>query len=285
MMENREILKRAARQLILDNLLDCGEPMDTASDATLARVFDEVNAMPKTAAAPEPEPSEPDPTTMFLVKAAEHAILGRMAARAYALQKLRGAEKIAQGLAGLRDKLTGLPYAERMARERGEREMNLELGAPEVALKDIGQAQGTGQDLRRLGFTEATQRQEMANQLRYLQLSDQHARREREKEMFRRLYPSTTGSAARGAMGGLAAGMAGRGLLTGAAGAAGTLAGMSPSLARAIASPLARRLPIAGLLTGAALGTAFGGRGPSRVLTRTEKELMTPSTMLSDVTP
>jgi hypothetical protein len=285
-MENREILKRAARQMILDNLLDAGEPLDNASDATLARIFDEVNAVPKTAAAnPPPAPSEPDPTTMFLVKAAEHAILGRMAARAFVLQKMRGAEKIAQGLSGLADKITGLPYKERMARQRGEREMELELGPPEVALRDIGQAQGTGQDLRRLGFAEATQRQEMANQLRQLQLADQFARREREKEMFRRLYPSTTGSAARGAMGGLAAGLAGRGLLTGAAGSAGALAGMSPTLARAIASPLARKLPIAGLLTGAALGTAFGRKGPSRVLTRTEKEMMTPSTMLSDVQP
>jgi len=284
-MENREILKRAARQMILDDLIDAGEPLDSASDAALARVFDEVNAVPKTAAAnSQPVSSEPDPTTAFLVKAAEHAILGRVAARAFVLQKMRGIEKIAQGLAGLKDKILGLPYAERMARRRSERETELELGPPEVALKDITQAQMTGQDLRRLGFIEATQRQEMANQLRQLQLADQYARRERERQMFRRLYPNMSDALLRGALAGYASGLVGKRLLLGTAGSIGNALGMSPAASELLVSPLAKKLPFTGLLGGVALGTIFG-RKPSRVLVRAEKELMTPSTMRSDVQP
>lgn len=285
-MDNREILKRAARDMILDNLLDCGEPLDTTSDAALARVFDEVNLVEKTASAPVAPAPQPDPGMDILTKAAEHALLGRLAARAYVLQRMRGTEKIAQGLAGLRDRIAGLPYPERMARQRGEREMELELGPPETMARDIGQAQMSGQDIRRIGVQEIQQRQEMANQLRQLQIADQFARREREREMYRRLYPSRSGGVMKGMMGGLATGLAGKSLMSGLAGSAGTLggaAGLSPQMIKALASPVARRLPWIGALGGAALGGALGGRGPSRVVTRAEKELMTPSTMLSDV--
>lgn len=271
---HREILKTAARDMLIDNLIDQGVTAQRFSDEKLAELYDEVMAAPeeldKMAAAEVAEP-EPDPRDAFIAKAAERVVLGKLTAQAYAASYLHGIEKIALNLESLRNRITGLTPEQSMARERTRRGMDIELGPQETSAKEQAESQSAVSQARGFQLREMEERQRMAAELRRLQLMDQYARRGREEELYKQLHgpSSALGSMVGGGLLGSAAGSIGRraagaGLLS--AGAGKALKGLGP--------------------LGAGLGLAhhlLGASGPSRPLIRMERERYTPSTMVQDV--
>ena len=286
MNENeRGILKTAARHMILDNLLDAGEPMDTVPDAKLAALFDEIMAfdttsggMSKKAAAAPPGITEEQ---QLMLKAAELSYLGRVAARVFVQARADGLKKIALNLETLKTKVRGISPEEAMMRERTRRELELELGPRETEMRQKAQevaSQGQQmkdiEKLRSSQLKDVEQQQALAEQLRQLQLGDQFARRQREAQLFRELHGKERFGKMKSMIGGGLLGFAGRRALM-AASEAGV--------------PIAMKLaPMAGKMTGvgAALGLGahlLGADKPSRATTRLERERYMPGSMSADV--
>lgn len=272
-MDDRQLLEKAARDMILDSFLDKGFSLDTIPDKTAARLFDEIIAtetQEKTAEATyTPEAKE------TLEKAAEYSLLGRIAARAYAATYFEGLEKMAQGFAGLMNRLRGRTPEEAMELERAQREQEISLVPQEVEkVRESTQAQRAGESLRQLQLRELAQRQRMAQELRTLQLQDQFSRRRREEELYRKLHPKDGFGALKGALGGGLAGMAGASALRGA--------GVAGVRGAAELLPLARRLGGIGALTGLSL-SMLPKKQPSRIVERLERERYVPESMSGDV--
>lgn len=279
---DRTLLKRAARDMILDTLVDSGDPLDSVPDAKLAQLFDEVVAyrppMEKKASA------EPAPLTeeqLLMQKAAELSYLGRVAARVYVQARADGIKKLAINLETLKTKIRGITPEEAMGRERSKREMELELGPRETEARQKSQEVSTqGQQMkdiermRAIQLKDLTEQQNLAESLRQLQLGDQFARRQREAQLFRELHGQEPFGKMKAMIGGGLLGFAGRRALMAAA-----AAGMPTALKLA---------PLAGRMTGvgAALGLGahlLGADRPSRSLTRLERERYMPGSMSADV--
>jgi hypothetical protein len=267
-MNDRQILEKASRDMILDSFVDSGLSLDSVPTDQLARLYDEVMATDTSPPQVKTAAEEIDPDTRAAMeKAAEDNFLGRMAAQAYAVTYLGGVEKIAQGISGLLAKIRG--------RTPEEREQEISLVPREVEnVTESTEAQRGGENLRQLQIRELTQRQQMANQLRKLQLQDQHNRRIREEEMFRRLHPGGGFETTKATLGGGIAGLAGGKLLQGLA------ASGAQGAERLL--PVARRLGTVGALGGLSLGL-LGGSKPTRVTERLERERYVPSSLSGDV--
>ena len=85
----RSMLKTAARDMVLDNLIDQGISVQRFSDKEASVLYDEIMAAPaeldKLAEAATPEVLvEEDPRDVVLAKAAEATMLGKLTAQAYA---------------------------------------------------------------------------------------------------------------------------------------------------------------------------------------------------------
>ena len=271
----RSMLKTAARDMVLDNLIDQGISVQRFSDKEASVLYDEIMDAPaeldKLAEAENPEvPVEEDPRDVVLAKAAEATMLGKLTAQAYAASYLAGVEKIALNLDSIGTRITGLTPEQRLARQRAQRTQEIELGPQETEALEKHDVQGTTQQARQLQLKEMGERQEMAGELRRLQLADQYARRQREEQLYGQLHGPTSALGA-AAGGGLAGATLGR--VISRAGSAGIL------------GPGAAKFKGLGPL-GASLGLAahfLGANQPSRPLIRMERERYTPSSMVQDV--
>jgi len=292
-MSDKAVLRRAARDLVLDHLTHDDLDASGTDDVKLACVYDELMRGTLGAPPPVPDPMS-DPKVAAAAREAELDFLGRTIARSYVQGMVSGTQKLAAGLESLRTAVMGMTPEERMERDRAQRQMELELspqelslalgaegarGSQRVGLREMEEAQAAGQEHRTLGLRELSQRQELANQLRRLQLGDQYARREREEALSQALHGE------RQVPGALKHMLAG-----------GVLARLAkPALETAIKSPETLRLlkGLPPIRTGAALGLgtylarkALESPHPgSRAVQRLERERYTPASLVSDVSP
>lgn len=308
-MSDQQHLQRAARDLVLDHLIE--PDLDTAqlSEDKLAAMYDELMATPGATEIKEAADRRAveDPMVKDVAKVAEADILGRTAAHAYAKTLFGGLNKYAQGIEGIKTRLMGTTPEERMAREKVQREQELSLRPREVSLelgaRGAGGSLDTDLALQHLGVTEATQRQELANQLRKLQLGDQYARREREERLFQQLHGENqvagplTHALAGGALGGVV-GNAG-GAFTGDLSKAMKTLGIGGGLGARARSAMMQgaegvgKIKLPGIRGGAAAGLGVylarklltNPNPATRAVTRLERERFIPGSMQADVQP
>jgi hypothetical protein len=308
-MSDQQHLQRAARDLVLDHLIAPDLDPAQMSDEKLASLYDQLMDVPGAVkvASDEAAALAADPQVLDVAKVAEVDILGRTAAHAYANTFFKGLDKYAQGLEGIRARLMGTSPEERLERERARREQELSLKPREVSLslgaRGAGGSLDTDLALQGLGVTEATQRQELANQLRKLQLGDQYARREREERLFQQLHGENqvagplTHALAGGALGGMA-GSTGRSMTGGLADAMKTL-GVGGGLGARARSAMMQgaegmgKLKLPGIRGGATAGLGVylarklltNPNPATRPVTRLERERYIPGSMQADVQP
>jgi len=219
------------------------------------------------------------------VKAAELDLLGRVAAHSYVQTSLGGLQKLGAGLEGLKNKVLGTTAEERLARERARREQEIALRPPEISI-GLGERGASGTldtelGLQRIGLREAGQKQELANQLRKLQLRDQYARRDREQALYNALHGERE-------IGGPLGHMAGGAAL---AQIAKTVTGRVPAAATTTFGKIMQTAPALRAGAGAGLGLYLARKlltnpnPASRSVTRLERERYLPGAMTGDVTP
>lgn len=273
--EQARMLEKVAEQSVLDSLFEDHElpALQSVPDATLARVYDQLmyKGAEKRASATAPK-ADPE-VEGAMEKIAEAQIWGREAARSYAATYLAGAEKIAQGLAGLRERITGRSQGERENQERRALAMEALRRRQEVALRgpesELELGTSGAQRLQQLTLKEIAEQQRMQESLRKLRLADQYARREREQGMFER-EQAGPGGALRPMAGGALLGTAVNALLR----------QVRPE------SAIQRfgRAPLMGAGLGLGMHLARSAAQPKdRVVSRLERQMYMPGPMTSDV--